>query len=167
MRTSPADVQELRDTVMQFITALNAHDADRTLEFFTEDARWIQPSAIAEGKQAIRDLLESMWESTNDMHLPLDDVEFLVGADGDNAATLWRATMTMTGSYQGFAPTGRRAEHKGMCHYRMKNGKIAEHTLIYDEMALARQFGLVPATESRSYRMMTAVQRLGRRLSRS
>jgi ketosteroid isomerase-like protein len=163
--TAP-EVQELRATIMDFLAAMNEHDVERTLGFFTPDATWRQGSAVAEGHAAIRELLESQWRSTSDMYLPLDDVEFFVSADGDNAATFWRATATMTGPFEGFAPTKRRAEFRGACHYRISDGKIAHHLVIYDEMEVARQFGLMPVTASRQYRMMAGAQRLTQRLRR-
>ena len=167
MHVTDQTVQELRDTVMGFLAAMNDHDVDRTLGFFTADATWRQGSTVAEGHPAIRELLESLWRSTSDMQMPLDDVEFYVSADGDNAATFWRATATMTGHFQGFAPTGRRAEFRGACNYRMEEGRIANHTVIIDEMDLARQFGLIPETDSRKYRMMAGMQRFTQRLRRS
>ena len=166
MQATAPEVQELRDTIMGFLAAMNDHDVERTLGFFTADATWRQGSTVAEGHTAIRELLESQWRSTSDMHLPLDDVEFFVSADGDNVATFWRATATMTGPFEGFAPTGRRAEFRGACHYRLEDGKIASHTVIYDDMDIARQFGLMPETDSRQYRMMAGMQRFTQRLRR-
>lgn len=164
MQTSPSEVKARRETVLAFLAAMNAQDASRVLEYVTEDAVWRQLSEVADGKEAIRELLESMWLSTDDMHIPLDDVEFLFGADGDTVATVWRATMTMTGYYLGFAPTGQRAEFRGMCLYRMVDGRIAEHTVLYDEMDVSRQLGLLPPIESKPYRMLALAQRFGRRL---
>ena len=166
MQATAAEVQELRATIMGFLAAMNEHDTERTLAFFAPDATWRQGSAVAEGHEAIRELLESQWRSTADMYLPLDDVEFFVSADGDNVATFWRATATMTGTFEGFAPTGQRAEFRGACHYRMKDGKIAHHLVLYDEMDVARQFGLMPETDSRQYRMMAGAQRFTQRLRR-
>ena len=166
MPATALEVQNLRDTIMAFLTAMNEHDVDRTLEFLAADATWRQGSDAAEGHAAIRELLESLWRSTADMHIPLDDVEFFVSADGDDVASFWRATATMTGEFQGFAPTGRRAEFRGACHYQMRDGKIATHTVIYDETSIAQQFGLMPKTDSRTYRLMAGAQRLTRRLSR-
>jgi predicted ester cyclase len=166
VQATASEVKELRDTIMAFIAAMNDQDLERTLGFVTVDATWYQGSDIAKGHPAIREMLDSLWRSTSDMHLPLDDVEFFVSADGENAATFWRATSTMTGPFQGFAPTGRRAEFRGACHYRMEDGKIATHTVIYDEMGVARQFGLLPETDSRQYRMMAGAQRLVQRLRR-
>jgi predicted ester cyclase len=166
MQATASEVKELRETIMAFIAAMNDHDVERTLGFVTVDATWYQGSDVAKGHPAIREMLDSLWRSTSDMLLPLDDVEFFVSADGENAATFWRATSTMTGPFQGFAPTGRRAEFRGACHYRMENGKIATHTVIYDEMAIARQFGLLPEIDSRQHRMMAGGQRFFQRLRR-
>jgi steroid delta-isomerase-like uncharacterized protein len=167
MHATAPEVQELRDTIMAFLAAMNAHDVEQALEFFTTDATWREGSTVAEGHAAIREVLESQWRSTSDMQLPLDDVEFFVSADGDNVATFWRATATMTGIFEGFAPTGRRAAFRGACHYRLVDGKIATHTVLYDQMDVARQFGLIPETGSRQYRMMTGMQRLAKRFRRS
>ena len=167
MHATAPEVQELRDTIMGFLAAMNDHDVERTLGFFTADATWRQGSTVAEGHTAIRELLESLWRSSSDMYLPLDDVEFFVSADGDNVAVFSRLTATMTGTFEGFASTGRRAEIRGACHYRLKDGKIANHVVIYDDMDIARQFGLMPETDSRQYRIMAGMQRFAQRLRRS
>jgi steroid delta-isomerase-like uncharacterized protein len=163
--TAP-ELQELRETVMAFLAAMNEHDVDKALGFLTEDAVWLEGTRVATGHPAIRELLESLWQSTSDMHMPLDDVELFVSADGDDAATFWRATMTMTGPLEGFAPTGRRAEMRGACRYAIRDGKIARHTVVYDQLGLARELGIMPETDSVPYRMMAGAQRLTRRLTR-
>ena len=168
MRTSATPVQELRDTILSFIAAMNAQDAERVLEHLTDAALWRQPDGVvAEGKEAIRDVLQELWLSTDDMHIPVDDIDLLVSPDGRTAATFWRATMTMTGYHMGFAPTGRRAAFRGVCLYRMAGPRIAEHTLIYDQLDVSQQLGLLPTPTSRSFRLMAAGHRMARRLQRA
>lgn len=167
MHTSATPVRELRDSILSFIAAMNAQDAERVLAHLTDAAVWRQPDGVvAEGKEAIRDVLEELWLSTDDMQIPVDDVELLVSPDGGTVATLWRATMTMTGYHMGFAPTGRRAVFRGVCICRMAGSRIAEHTLVYDQLDVSQQLGLLPAPTSRSFRFMAAGQRMARRLRR-
>jgi hypothetical protein len=47
----------------------------------------------------------------------------------------------------------------------LRDGGIARHTLIYDQLLLSQQLGLLPAEGSAGYRALAGMQRFGRRLA--
>ncbi len=78
------------------------------------------------------------------------DLEFsvdLVAAEDDLAATLWTATGTQTGEWQGIAPTGREVTWRGINIFRFACGFIAESWGEADHLGLRAQLGAtdVPA----------------------
>jgi steroid delta-isomerase-like uncharacterized protein len=159
---------ELRKTVLGLIGALNAHDVDEALTFFTEDATWEgshTPQPIV-GHDAIREVFRGWFMGFPDMHFPLEDVELYLETDGRHGIAYWTLIMTMDGPYAGFAPTGRQAKNKGMCRYEFRDGKIAHHVIIYDEMAVTQQLGLIPTEDSLGFRLMAGAQHLTSPISR-
>jgi steroid delta-isomerase-like uncharacterized protein len=160
--TRTLTVKQLRTMILEFLGAVNAHDVGRALEFFTEDAVWegtgITTPAV--GHEAIAEVLHTWLHGFPDLHFPLEDVEVYRAVDGDRALAYWTSIMTMDGPFRGFAPTGRTAKGKGICRYEFRDGKIAKHTMIYDEMDLTRQFGLLPPDDSLGFRMLAGMQRL-------
>jgi steroid delta-isomerase-like uncharacterized protein len=153
---------ELKETVLGLLGALNAHDVDAALTFFTEDATWEgshTPKPVI-GHDAIREIFRAWFTGFSDMHFPLEDVELYLETDGRHGIAYWTMIMTMDGPYAGFAPTGRTAKSKGMCRYEFRDGKIGHHVTIHDEMAVTQQLGLLPTEDSLRYRLMAGAQRL-------
>lgn len=61
----------------------------------------------------------------------------------------FRATMSAThqGSFMGIPPTGKRVEISGIEYFRLANGKIVERWVMFDDLGLMEQLGVVPAKE--------------------
>ena len=73
---------------------------------------------------------------------------------GKRAAVQWRATGTFVGEFQGLTGTGDRVELEGCDVLTIDAGKIVNNDAFSDNMAFARQLGLLPPQGS------TAEQRL-------
>ena len=74
----------------------------------------------------------------------LPDLEFtvdLVAAEGDLAATLWTATGTHSGEWQGIAPTDREVTWQGINVFRIECGQIVESWGEADHLGLRSQLG--------------------------
>jgi steroid delta-isomerase-like uncharacterized protein len=166
--TRALPLKQLRTMILDFLGAMNAHDVERALEFFTEDAVWEGTgiAAPAVGHEAIAEVLHEWLRGFSDLHFPLEDVEIYRAVDGDRALAYWTSIMTMDGPFGGFVPTGRTAKGKGICRYELRDGKIAKHTIIYDEMDITRQLGLLPADDSMGFRMLAGMQHLTTPISR-
>lgn len=68
-------------------------------------------------------------------------------AEGDKVATMWTATGTHQGEFQGIPPTGKQQSFGGMTLSRIANGKIIEGWTNPDALGLLQQLGIVPAPE--------------------
>lgn len=71
-------------------------------------------------------------------------------AEGDTFVVRLRAHGTHDGPLPlaGQAPTGRYAEWEELHVARMRDGKLAEHWVVADQLGLLRQLGLLPAAAS-------------------
>lgn len=97
------------------------------------------PQSREEMLQGIR-----MWfEAFTDSHYTIDEQV----AEGDSVAT--RVTFQSThslGEFMGLPPTGKQITVKGITVERIKDGRIVERRISYDQMGIMQQLGLVPAT---------------------
>jgi predicted ester cyclase len=94
---------------------------------------------LVEFKQFARDLRTAFPDIRITIHETL--------AQGDKVVARWSAKMTHSGSFLGFAPTGREAQITGTSIQRIVDGKIAEGWDNWDQLGLLVQIGAVPAAQ--------------------
>ena len=66
-------------------------------------------------------------------------------AEGDTVVTRWTLTGTHQGLFQGIPPTGRAVKFTGIEFNRVADGRFVEHWAMFDNIALLRQLGVMPA----------------------
>ena len=66
-------------------------------------------------------------------------------SEGDMVATRWNLTGTHQGDFLGIAPTGTAVRFSGVEYTRVVDGRFAEHWSMFDNVALLRQIGALPA----------------------
>jgi steroid delta-isomerase-like uncharacterized protein len=155
-------IESLRDFSSRWLEAWNSHQADRILEFLTEDVEVRDDSwpKTMHGHADVREFLEALWRGIPDMSFELLDGPYVI--PGEPRASLhWRASGTHTGPLDppGFAPTGRRWEVDGADFQEFRDGRICRLRVEFDMMTVTRQLGLMPTPGSRGERAMTAAQR--------
>ncbi len=94
---------------------------------------------LVEFKQFARDLRTGFPDIRITIHETL--------AQGDKIVARWSARMTHSGSFLGFAPTGREAQITGTSIQRIVDGKIAEGWDNWDQLGLLVQIGAVPSAQ--------------------
>ncbi|MFI5070219.1 MAG: ester cyclase [Terriglobales bacterium] len=94
---------------------------------------------LVEFKQFARDLRTAFPDIRITIHETL--------AQGDKVVARWSAKLTHSGSFLGFAPTGREAQITGTSIQRIVDGKIAEGWDNWDQLGLLVQIGAVPAAQ--------------------
>jgi predicted ester cyclase len=91
-----------------------------------------------------------------------------VVADGDRVVVQWRANGTFTGMpFQGIRPTGGRVELEGVDLLLVRDGLIQHNDSYWDDTAVGRQLGLLPAKGSRGERTLLALFNLRTRVART
>lgn len=79
-----------------------------------------------------------------DAHNEIDDIV----AEGDRVVVRWTMTGTHTGDGLGIPATGRAVRITGMTMSRVTGGRIAEHWIYRDDIAMLRQLGLMPSART-------------------
>ena len=69
-------------------------------------------------------------------------------AEGDLVTIYWVARGTNTGTGNGLAATGKKAELAGITIWRIVDGKIKEEWSAFDQLSMMQQLGLLPANNS-------------------
>ena len=64
-------------------------------------------------------------------------------ASGDRVAILWTADGTHDGDYLGVLASGQRVHFEGIDLYHLRDGKIAEMWIEFDNLGMMQQLGLV------------------------
>jgi steroid delta-isomerase-like uncharacterized protein len=153
----------LRAVAGAFADALNAHDAARAAEVFTEDAVMEDPAAseaVVRGRPAIRAYFESWLRAFPDAQMS-QEVLF-TPLEGDEYASRWRIWGTMDGDLRppGFAATHRRVETEGVAVIRLSGSQVASLRQFYDTTEVGRQLGAAPPRGSRAEQLGVLAQRL-------
>ena len=151
----------------RLLAVWNERDTTDLPELVTEDVVWFDPMLVepARGVDGVSRFMEDCWGSRPDLHFDITGPRCYA----DDAPVLmvpWKMTGTHIHSFDppGFAPTGRRIDIDGIDVYRFRGQKVARYEAYYDDAAVARQLGLLPASGSRAERMVVAAQRAVARL---
>ncbi len=79
-----------------------------------------------------------------------------IAASGDDLLVHRRMTGRHTGTLLGLAGTGKSITIEGMDHFVLRDGKALTSTIVFDQMAFARQVGLLPPDRSAVDRTLKA-----------
>jgi steroid delta-isomerase-like uncharacterized protein len=159
----------LDDFVPRWEAAWNSHQADRVLELMTEDIVYDDSAwpRTMHGHAEVREFIESAWRAMPDLEFHAIDGPFLMEG-APKAAFYWRGTGTFTGPLDppGLAPTGARVAFEGCDIHEYRDGRVARLRIVFDQLDVSRQVGMMPAPGSRVEKAAAAAQRLGVRARR-
>jgi len=138
-------VSAKRDEYERRIQLYNAGDVEGVANSFTEDAIVVTPIGTAEGRAAILEFLRGDKAAFPMRNVTID----VIVEQGDTIAAEYTSVATNTGPLvmpdgTELPPTGKQIETKGMELVQLRDGKIAVHHMYWDNMAVARQLGLLP-----------------------
>jgi predicted ester cyclase len=98
----------------------------------------------------------SFFDAMPDLHMEVEDVVVAGEPGRERLAVRWRITGTFSGApYMGIAPTGRPIDLCGMDLIDVEDGRVAGNNIYYDQLAFARQIGMLPSEGSLGDRLMT------------
>lgn len=119
---------------------INAHDVVSLRPFWTEETVEYFPDATCRGADEVAAYFTDKFAAIENFHL---DVVAIAGS-GDDVLVHWRMTGRHTGTLLGVAATGKALEIDGSDHFVLRDGAAVTNTVVFDQMAFARQVGLLP-----------------------
>lgn len=146
------------------VRELFARFNDREAFFADPEATWVdrphyrvfaQDREMTTREEVVGWFVE-FFDAVPDLHMAVEDVA-VAGEPGRERVTVrWHVTGTFSGApYLGIEPTGRPIELHGMDLIDVEDGRIAANNIYYDQLAFARQIGMLPPEGSPGDRLMT------------
>jgi steroid delta-isomerase-like uncharacterized protein len=165
MSTEPAEVAR------RYFDAIGRRDLDAALACWAPDAiDYLAPVGELRAPDEMRAYFGDLFAAMPDFHYEVVQVV----AEGELVVVHWRAGGTFTGrSFQRIRANGAHIAAEGLDLVRVAGGLIQRNDSFWDDSAVARQIGLLPARDSAAERMLkalfnarTRVARLGSRRRR-
>lgn len=147
--TQKKKLEANKDLVNRFSTAVNEANWDALDDMFTEDfVRHCQatPDVQINSREAFIAFQKSFHSSFPDQKLTTT----MMIAEGDLVAAYAVYTGTMTGPLGNIPPTGKPVESKLITFFRIKDNRIAEIWVEWDNLAMMTQLGLFPPPKQES-----------------
>jgi predicted ester cyclase len=125
---------------------INRHDAAAAAAFYAVDAK---NHLRTVGREGMRKVFEGLFSVFPDFHYRIDE------ATAADDRVVCKVTMTGThlgqpvlpevfsGMLKGVAPTGKRVEVLHFHSFRVRDGQIAEHAAVRDDLGMLAQLGVI------------------------
>lgn len=139
-----------REVFEKGTATFNAHDIDGFAKVLADDVVFRAPGGITgNGKEACAAFFGSWFAAFPDAHVDVHAAHFI----GDIAVEEGTFTGTQTGILRGpmgvVAPTGRHVKVDYVQVLRFRDGKHVSFKLLFDQLTMFQQLGLVPASAAK------------------
>jgi steroid delta-isomerase-like uncharacterized protein len=153
----------------RWLAAWNAQNVEAIVAMCAEDVELDDPALPepARGKAGMRAFAVDTWATFPDLRLEALEPP-CPSRQGEGAWLPYRMRGTMSGHWPALdiAPTGAALDFRGVTEWRFRGGLLTLWDTTYDNLAVARQMGIVPEQESRPGRLFTRLQHLRARWQR-
>ena len=134
------------DLLKRAMELYNKGELNAFVDEYTEDAVLLTPDGRAQGREAIHGQWSRELTSFPDRTHTIDSIV----EKGDSIATEFTWVATNTGPWvlpdgTQLPPTGKQLTIKGMVRTTMRDGKMAEQHMYWDNLDALQQAGLLPA----------------------
>lgn len=123
---------------------LNEQDTASLRWFWTPATVEYFPDATCRGSDEVAAWFAEKFAAIKGFHLEV----IAIAESGDGALVHWRMTGRHVGTLLGLAGTGRAIELDGSDHFILHDRTVVTNTVVFDQMAFARQVGLLPPDRS-------------------
>src|SRR5215212_4036097 len=141
------------EVALEVFSAINAHDVDALRALWPPEITARFPDKTCHGPDELGAHFEELFAAMPDFHM-----EVLHTAEAGEAVFVrWRLTGRHTGAaFSGIEPAGKRIEADGIDHFTVHDGKVVSNFVVFDQMEIARQLGLLPPDGSAADRALKA-----------
>lgn len=141
------------ELAQQIFAAINAHDVEALRAIWADDVEERFPDKTCRGKSELAAYFKELFAALPDLHMePVSSVE-----EGETVFARWRLTGTHKGVFSGIDPTGRQITLDGFDEVKFRDGKMVSNFVVFDQMEVGRQLGLLPPDGSPPDRALKAV----------
>ncbi len=141
------------ELVRWLFDVINSHDIEPARAYWTPETVERFPDRTYTGGDEIAAYFVELFAAVPDVHMEA----LHVVADGEDVFARWHLTGTHTGAaWSGIEPTGARIALDGTDHFTVRDGKLVANFVIFDQMEVGRQMGLLPADGSPADRALKA-----------
>jgi len=154
-RAQTSDTQRNREVIRQHLELMNRGEWRRAAESFAEDVQhhrgnWQDGTErIVRGKKVLTDNLEEIFRTFPDWKMEIVEI----ASDGDSVIVRCRVSGTHRGMATravnggmlvGVQPTGKTFQVQHIHWYKVRDGKITDHSTSRDDLGMSQQLGIVP-----------------------
>ena len=140
------------ELAQQVLDAINAHDIDALRTIWADDVVERFPDKTCRGKDELSAYFADLFAAIPDFTMErVSAVE-----EGETVFLRWRLTGTHRGVFNGIEPTGKAITLDGMDEMTVRDGKMAANFVVFDQMEVGRQLGLLPPDGSPPDRALKA-----------
>jgi predicted ester cyclase len=153
------------EVARRYFDAISRHDLDAALACWRPGSiDHLAPVGELVAPEGMREYFSGIFAAFPNLTYEVRDTV----AEGDRVAVSWRIAATFTGRpYNGILATGAQVESEGLDLVRVEDDLIVHIDSYWDDAAVGRQLGLLPARGSGQERALTALFNLRTRLSRA
>ena len=120
--------ETIKNIIRDFVQAFLDEDADRVLQYVTDNVIWSSPDSTLNGKAGLKKYVEWLREANPEVGIKESGLGIIV--DGDKAF----AEQILSGIHH-----GKKWETLALCAYEFNGGKIKAIRTVYDRLFIARQ----------------------------
>ena len=161
MATEPPSGASNAELVRFVFECLNRHDVAPLRAIWTDESVERFPDETCHGADAIANYLERGFAGLPDFHMEVR----ALAEEGEDVFVQWRLTGTHTGAFNGLEATGRGIAVVGMDHFVLRDGRMISNDVVFDQMQIARQLGVLPPDGSAADRAMKSAFNVKTRLA--
>lgn len=130
-----------------YTEVLNGRNLDLIDELAVEDYVENDPfPGQGNGRRDLKARGQLILGAFNPVRFTVEDVV----AEGDRVVVRWSQVGTHSGPFMGMTPTGREYGINGIDIHALRNGRMAEHWHVVDQLGLLQQLGAIPAPSGAS-----------------
>jgi steroid delta-isomerase-like uncharacterized protein len=121
---------------------LNGRNVDLVDDLAVEDYVENDPfPGQGNGRSDLKARAQLILDAFNPLRFTVEDVV----AEEDQVVVRWSQVGTNSGSFMGMPPTGREFSINGIDIHVLRDGRMAEHWHVVDQLGLLQQLGVIPA----------------------
>jgi steroid delta-isomerase-like uncharacterized protein len=157
-RAQTSETQRNREVIRQHLDLMNRGKWRQAAEYFADDVQHHRGSwkdgteSIVRGNKALTDNLEDIFRTFPDWKMEIVEI----ASEGDSVIVRCRVSGTHRGVAAravnggllvGVQPTGEHFQVQHIHWYKVRDGKITDHSTSRDDLGMLQQLGLVPVRQ--------------------